>query len=134
MKLPWFRLLCFAAGAAPLIWYNAISEGGARTAARNFGWNAMNGKVNIVAHTLSGDGLFGYLTPELKPASRGNILVLPAVALSLLLAWRNGSGRAALAALLCAFVTWFQMAIGRETGGSVHHAILLWPIPAFLKR
>ena len=37
-----------------------------------------------------------------------------------------------LAALLCGAVIWFQMSIGRETGGAVHHMVLIWPIPQFL--
>ena len=125
-------LAFFVAGIAPLIWYNLITEAATKTAVRNFGWDAMNGKVSIVAHTLTGDGLFGYLTPRPAQAQSANFLLIPAIALAALVAWRGAYGRAVAAALLCAFVTWFQMAIGRETGGSVHHAILLWPIPAFV--
>ena len=29
-------------------------------------------------------------------------------------------------------VAWIQMAINRDTGGSIHHTILLWPLPQFI--
>src|SRR5205823_15091101 len=40
--------------------------------------------------------------------------------------------RAILFALTAMIVAWVQMAITAKAGGSVHHAILLWPLPQML--
>ena len=42
---------------------------------------------------------------------------------------RGGALRAILWALIAMAVAWIQMAITANAGGSVHHAILLWPLP-----
>ena len=40
--------------------------------------------------------------------------------------------RAILFALIAMAVQWAQMAITVGAGGSVHHAILIWPLPQML--
>jgi hypothetical protein len=58
-------------------------------------------------------------------------LLLYAFVLALLLAplARGPALRAILFALLAMAIAWTQMAITANAGGSVHHAILLWPLP-----
>jgi hypothetical protein len=45
--------------------------------------------------------------------------------------WK-ASRKAILFALVFMAVTWIQMALTRNAGGSVHHAVLLWPFPQFV--
>jgi hypothetical protein len=61
-------------------------------------------------------------------------LLLWAFALALLLAplARGSDLRAILFALIAIVVQWAQMAITVGAGGSVHHAILIWPLPQML--
>src|ERR1017187_8515039 len=42
---------------------------------------------------------------------------------------RGDALRAMAFALIALVVAWIQMAIAANAGGSVHHAILLWPLP-----
>ena len=58
-------------------------------------------------------------------------LSLYAFALALLVAplARGHALRAILFALLAMALAWIQMAVTANAGGSVHHAILLWPFP-----
>src|SRR5205823_3206414 len=42
---------------------------------------------------------------------------------------RGGALRAILFALVAMAVAWAQMAVTANAGGSVHHAILIWPLP-----
>ena len=39
--------------------------------------------------------------------------------------------RAARFALVFMVVTWLAMAVTRDAGGAIHHAVLLWPFPQF---
>ena len=57
--------------------------------------------------------------------------MLYAFGLALLLAplARGDALRAILFALLAMAIAWAQMAITANAGGSVHHAILIWPLP-----
>src|SRR5207302_11187398 len=57
--------------------------------------------------------------------------MLYAFGLALLLAplARGAALKAILFALVAMVVAWAQMAVTVNAGGSVHHAILLWPLP-----
>jgi hypothetical protein len=71
-----------------------------------------------------------FAASELAGHPRQN-LFLYAFALALLLAplARGGALRAILFALIVMAVQWTQMAITVNAGASVHHTILLWPLP-----
>jgi 4-amino-4-deoxy-L-arabinose transferase-like glycosyltransferase len=147
--------LAFVLGAAPLIVYNAKNH--LATFRGNFHYDTSDlpHKVLILENTATGYGMFGWLIDEdyqtkapheakgvLETASarisavaghpRHN-LMLYAFALALLLTplARGDALRAILFALIALTVAWIQMAIGGpEVGGSLHHTILLWPLPA----
>jgi len=57
--------------------------------------------------------------------------MLYALALALLLAplARGNALRTILFALIAMAVAWAQMAVTANAGASIHHAILLWPLP-----
>lgn len=143
--------LCFALGAAPLIVYNVNNH---FDTFRGEGYNSQElaAKANALLRTGRGDGLFGWLVSDrpgpsphaaktaLERISQGasrmaghprQSLLIYAFVLALLLAplARGGDLRAILFALITMAVQWIQMAITVGAGGSMHHTILLWPLP-----
>jgi 4-amino-4-deoxy-L-arabinose transferase-like glycosyltransferase len=145
--------ICFCLGALPLIIYNAKNHGA--TFRNNASWETRDipGKARLLAATANGHGLFGWLVLEdwqtyhphqprsaLSGASanlsnlaghpRDN-LTLYAFVLALLLTplARGNALRAILFTLVAMVVAWGQMAVTANAGGSVHHAILIWPLP-----
>ena len=146
-------VLAFALGALPLILYNIHSP--LATFRGNTSWDTSDlaGKGRLLAATAGGNALFGWLTLEdwqtkdpyppngvLEWASvkisalagrPRHALLLYAFGLALLLAplARGHALRAILFALLAMALAWVQMAITANAGGSVHHAILIWPLP-----
>jgi 4-amino-4-deoxy-L-arabinose transferase-like glycosyltransferase len=146
-------VLAFALGALPLILYNI--EKPLATFRGNASWDTSDlaGKGRLLAATANGGALFGWLNMEgwqthnpnpphgaLEVASARisalaghprRSLFLYAFVLALLLAplARGHALRAILFALLAMAIAWAQMAITANAGGSVHHAILLWPLP-----
>jgi 4-amino-4-deoxy-L-arabinose transferase-like glycosyltransferase len=146
-------VLFFALGALPLIVYNI--EKPLATFRGNASWDSSDlaGKGRLLAATANGSALFGWLNSEdwqttdphppdgaLEAVSARisaiagrprHSLVLYAFGLALLLAplARGHALRAILFALLAMALAWIQMATTANAGGSVHHAILIWPLP-----
>ena len=146
-------VLAFALGALPLIVYNI--EKPLATFRGNASWDAseLAGKGRLLAATADGSALFGWLNSEEWQTQnprppRGVLqsisarisalagrprhsLLLYAFGLALLLAplARGHALRAIVFALVAMTVAWAQMAITANAGGSVHHAILIWPLP-----
>jgi dolichyl-phosphate-mannose-protein mannosyltransferase len=144
----------FLLGAWPLLAFNARHAW--PTIRRNASLSAENvpQKAEILERTINGSGLFGFMVndssslppgvPEswLERASTGiadftkepqRNFLFPALLISLLTAplWRS-SRRAILFALVFMTAAWIQMALTKNAGGSVHHAVLLWPFPQFV--
>ena len=146
-------VLAFALGALPLILYNIHSS--LATFRGNASWDTSDlaGKRRLLVATADGSALLGWLNNEdwqthnphlpqgaLEAASARisalaghprHSLSLYAFGLALLLAplARGHARRAILFALLAMVIAWGQMAVTANAGGSVHHAILLWPLP-----
>jgi 4-amino-4-deoxy-L-arabinose transferase-like glycosyltransferase len=146
-------VLGFALGALPLIIYNIHHP--LATFRGNTSWDTSDlaGKGRLLVGTAKGSALFGWLNNEDWQTAQPNVpsgaiasssagisaffghprqsLLLYAFVLALLLAplARGNALRAILFALVALAVAWIQMAITANAGGSVHHAILLWPLP-----
>jgi 4-amino-4-deoxy-L-arabinose transferase-like glycosyltransferase len=145
--------LGFVLGALPLLIYNAKNHW--TTFAGNFHKDTSDlpGKARMLMNTAKGGGLFGWMfdenwqTPQ-PHAPRGidqrlsaNIsslaghprehLLFYAFLLAVLLIplARGDAVRLIIAAILAMAIAWIQMAVNANTGGSVHHTILLWPLP-----
>jgi hypothetical protein len=145
----------FLLGALPLLIYNAghhwVTFSG--NFQRDTTPGAISGKFRMLVETGHGDGLFGWMIDEdwqtpaphaptdaLAVASarisalaghpRRHLLVY-AFGLALLLAplARGTALRTILFGVIAMAVAWIQMAINANTGGSVHHTVLLWPLP-----
>lgn len=145
-------VLSFGIGALPLLLFNAQNHW--ETFRGNFhkDFSDLQGKSRMLMNTLGGQGLFGYMsgedrdTPQPHPPGgivqwiselaghpRHNLMVY-ALALALLLTplARGAALRMILAAMIAMALAWVQMAITAGAGGSVHHTVLLWPLPALI--
>jgi hypothetical protein len=148
--------LAFLAGASPLIVYNLQSRNETVRSTAHFSFEHLPLKVHELDLALNGSGLFGFLAAregegQPKPAipaearfttwvhdrfgDHHSDLFPLAVGLALLAAplwWRTPARKPALFAIVFSTVTFAFMAITRDAGEAVHHAILLWPMPHLL--
>ena len=148
-------VVAFGIGALPLIVYNVDTQG-ATFSGQGFATDDLPGKARLLMYTAQAKALRGWMVDEgwetpLIHAPRGALekaslaissaagrpqqgLLLWAFVLALLLAplARGPDLRAILFALIAMAVQWAQMAITANAGGSVHHAILIWPLPQML--
>ena len=148
-------VLAFLVGALPLLVYNAESHW--ETFHGNFtrDFKDLPGKAQFLLNTEK-KGVFGWLTardwqtpqpqspdgPVESMAARISALagnphdfpLLYAFVAALVAAPLAGRGgiRAILFSLIALAVAWIQMATNASTGGSVHHTILLWPLPELI--
>ena len=126
----------FLVGVVPLLIYNARHDW--RTIRQHAAFSAgdMAQKGDVLKRTINGSGLFGFMVNDsAEQASKGfhQNLLLPALLVAIVAAplWGK-SRRPILFALVFLAVTWIQMALTANAGGSVHHAVLLWPFPQFV--
>jgi hypothetical protein len=148
-------VLGFGLGALPLIIYNAKTHM-STLQGKSFDLSDVSGKARLLRDTARGGPLLGWMlnddwqTPfphapanllqdacrkasELAGRPRQHLL-LYAFILALLLAplARGADLRIILFALIAMAVQWVQMLITVDAGGSVHHTVLLWPLPHML--
>jgi hypothetical protein len=143
----------FLLGALPLVVYNVESRLSTFRSNTTYDAHDVPGKARLLMATANANGLFGWLNNEdwqttaphnptgRIPAVSASIsslaghprhnLMLYAFLLALLLTplARGAALRAILFALIAMTVAWLQMAVTANAGGSVHHAILIWPLP-----
>jgi 4-amino-4-deoxy-L-arabinose transferase-like glycosyltransferase len=146
----------FALGALPLIVYNAAKQG--VTFRSNTSWDTSDlaGKARLLRGTAEGSALLGWLNLEdwqtaqphvphgaIELASakisalgrhtrHGLLFYAFLLALALTPLARGDALRTILFSLVAMIVAWAQMAVTANAGGSVHHAILLWPLPQII--
>lgn len=143
----------FLLGALPLVVFNVDTKLSTFRSNTSYDTHDVPGKARLLMATADSGGLFGWINNEdwqttaphpptgiIHPVSdtisslaghpRHNLL-LYAFVLALLLTplARGGAWRAILWALIAMTVAWLQMAVTANAGGSVHHAILIWPLP-----
>jgi hypothetical protein len=140
-------------GALPFAVYNIQTN--FATFRQNSAWtlSELRGKALLLRVTLDGSGLFGFLVHEdyqvENPIAAQSALdraaywvsdtaglrqgwlpyALAAALVALPFLWKTQARRPMLFALIVLAVAWFQMAITKNAGGSVHHTVLLWPFP-----
>jgi len=138
-------------GVWPLVVFNARHDW--RTVRNNASFSAENldAKATVLLSTVTGSGLFGYMVnvssaePAREPPSwlerastriadfsgrpHRNVM-MPALLIAFVAGlWIRASRRATLFALIFLAGAWTQMALTKNAGGGVHHAVLLWPFP-----
>jgi 4-amino-4-deoxy-L-arabinose transferase-like glycosyltransferase len=147
--------LAFCLGSAPLIAYNIQHR--LETFRANAAYTAddVSNKARLLRATLDGRALFGF-TGRDDPAGHPRVpqssierlsvwlsektggqrinffawaLFIAAILAPLL--WRTPARRPLAFSALAMLIAWLQMALNKNTGGSVHHAILIWPFPTF---
>jgi hypothetical protein len=149
-------VLAFFLGAVPLFFYNWNNNWG--TFRGNFARNTADlpMKMVVLERTFDGSGLFGWMmfedvrtanphppsTAAQKLTDRISTLaghprrsLFPyAFGLALLVAPFAGRRelRIILFAVIAMALAWIQMAINKDTGGTIHHTILLWPLPQLI--
>jgi 4-amino-4-deoxy-L-arabinose transferase-like glycosyltransferase len=146
-------ILGFTLGVLPLLVFNLENQWDTFRGNVSHDTSDIPGKARLLMETAKGAGLFGWMfdegwqTPQ-PHAPRGIIQTASAKISSLaghprhhalfyafLLAVlltplaRGGALRAILFALITMAVAWVEMATNANTGGGVHHTILLWPFP-----
>ena len=145
--------LGFLIGAFPLIRYNVRNNWA--TFRENAAWSAERFpyKTQILTSTLDGSGMFGLATRERwdgpvrppddlaktiftnfwirlgEPRRNAQVFLLILVLLLLPFVWRTPARNAFLFVLVFCSVAWAQMVFTKDAGGSVHHTILMWPLP-----
>lgn len=149
-------VLAFALGALPLIIYNVDNQF-STFRGQDYSAREMGSKARLLAESLRGaGGLMGWMVNEdgqaKMPHAAGNLLEGASaklsslagrprhslqlyafvVALLLIPLARGGELRAILFALVAMAVQWLQMAMVVGAGGSVHHSILIWPLPQMI--
>lgn len=144
----------FLLGATPLIIYNVRNNLETFRGNTKLSTTEIWSKTRSLPHTLDGSGLFGYLIREeaddREQAPRNLVERVSAnirraagsrrqgwlpEALVLVFAclpfWRS-RWKVMAFAMLSALVAWLMMSATTGAGGSVHHVVLLWPVPQFL--
>lgn len=150
-------VVCLSLGAWPLLWFNIREPGATFRFGAERELKSFQDKLHVLRSSLDGSGLFGYIVREdgggasaAQPESAwetwsvevsrtlGPVRATPfpwvTAASLLLLPWlrRTPSRKPLWFALITLAVTWAQMLATGGAGGSVHHAVLLWPWPHFL--
>jgi len=145
--------LAFSLGSAPLIIYNIQHPLETFRANASYDAGDIPNKAHLLRATLDGRALFGFIarddpsghrrTPEsaierlsvgLSEKTGGHRINFFAWAFfgAAILApvlWRTPAWRPLVFSALAMLIAWLQMALNKNTGGSAHHTILIWPFP-----
>jgi 4-amino-4-deoxy-L-arabinose transferase-like glycosyltransferase len=149
-------VFAFCLGALPLIVFNVNNHWETFRGNTTFDFTDLPNKTRLLGNTLNGQALFGWMVAEdheapvprqpatlLERASfslaekanhRRTSFMVYGLILALLLTplARGAELKAILFSLVAMAIAWGQMAITRNAGGSVHHAVLIWPFPHLL--
>lgn len=138
-----------AIGALPLLLFNIQNDWQTFRGPFRRDLTGLADKTRLLADTAGGQALFGYLTsedrdtPQPQPPPRlirriaeaaghprrGWMPYAFGLAVLLIPLARSGALRTTLFAFTALVLAWVQMAGTSYGGGSVHHTILLWPLP-----
>lgn len=142
-------------GGAPLIYYNIAAPMATALKIVSGDNPPMMFKVRTMDGTLNGGGLLGYIVRDvpqgrplqLRPLQRASLwlsaatgsprrsfqqVLLVGCFLALPMMLWSPHRRAALLAALAFLFSWALMLLTTGAGGSLHHTILLWPLPQLL--
>ena len=146
-------LLAFLLGALPLVLYNVDNRVATFRSNTVYESGKIAGKASLLLATADGSALFGWLSNEdwqtasphppagvvqklsagisqIAHRPRHSLMLYAFVAALLLTPLARGAAlRAIFFALIAMAIAWIQMAVTANAGGSVHHAILIWPLP-----
>jgi hypothetical protein len=148
--------LGFLLGILPLLVYNVENRWATFAGNISHDTSDIPGRAHILMETAKGDGFFSWMFDEQwqtpsphRPAGvierssadisslfghprRHSLFYLFVLAVLLTPLARGDALRAILFALIAMAIAWVEMATNANTGGSIHHTILLWPFPAMV--
>ncbi len=129
--LSWRRfalaVVFFAIGAFPVLRYNVRKPAATVQENVKLTFEELRPKSHLLYETLRGYALMEYITYEPKEQQRWTYVPHALLAsMVLLLIWPSRLGWYPIVAGAIAFLL---MAVTRNAGGSVHHLVLLWPLP-----
>lgn len=124
-------LVFFAGGASMLIRYNVRSGGNTWKSTANMSLENLRGKTVHVHHMLDGRALMGFMMNE-DNYLETRFTVMPYVGTAAALAALALRRRALVLPLLAGVLIWLAMAVTKDGGGSIHHVVLLYPLPHWL--
>jgi len=148
--------LAFAIGCLPLLIFNLNNHWDTFRGNFRLDTSGLAGKAKLLAQTADGGGLLGWLTAPNwqtpRPHDPHGLLQMASAKISavagqphrsllfylfvlalLISPWAGRTAhRAIVFCLLAMTIAWLQMALNANTGGSVHHTILLWPLPELI--
>ena len=148
--------LAFAVGALPLLLYNVEHTNVTLGDNAHFSLEQFPVKYRELTGALDGSGLQGYLVAAESRENARQAASFPGrgaawirdrtgphyknlmpyavlLAVPLALVYRKAPGsRAALFAMVCGATTFLAMIVTRNAGTSIHHTVLLWPMPHLL--
>ena len=141
----------FLLGVWPFAVFNARHDWRSIRNNVSFSADGIGNKAEVLRATLDGSGLFGYIVNDSSPQPtkatktwlertstriadlvgrpQSNLVMLVALPIFLIVGLAGPSRRTILFALVFMAVSWILMALTKNAGGSVHHAVLLWPFP-----
>jgi Dolichyl-phosphate-mannose-protein mannosyltransferase len=143
----------FVLGSLPLLIFNDKNHWATFNGNFHKDTSDLPGKARMLMNTAKGGGLFGWMFDEdwqtkvphepkglaqqlsanissLTGHPRGHLLFYAFLLAVALAPFAGPNGMRAIGfALIALAVAWIQMAITANAGGSVHHTILLWPLP-----
>ncbi len=147
-------LVCgFVLGAAPFLYYNQVRKLRTFTANTEVDEQEAFSKLIALDRTFSGSGLFGYLVRDSSVGAPQNLKTWERIPLRIngilgeprdswqhlllafalmaapLLCWASPNRKAAILFVLGGVVTYGLMIGTKKAGGSLHHTVLLWPLP-----
>jgi len=148
-------VLAFLLGCLPLIVYNVRSGWSTFRSNERAGIGNVHDKALILLETLRGQGLFGFLTAEASDTPmphppegllqrtafgvsdflghpRHNLMLYGVVFAVLLAPFAGPDARRAVLFSLGAMAIAWSVMVWFGGAGAVHHAILLWPLPALM--
>lgn len=121
----------FAGGASMLIRYNVRHQGDTwKSTARMSLANISDKQIHVRA-MLEGSSLLGFMVDEDNYLTT-RFTVMPCVFAAAAAAALLLRRRALVFPLLAALLTWLAMAVTKDGGGSIHHTVLLYPLPHWL--
>ncbi len=146
-------VVALAAGALPLIVFNAASHGATATANTRLALASIPGKLGEVEAVFRGDVLFdAIVAPNPGPVPRQPATLIERVSIAIdnqlgpcntrpflfalvlaaigwLFLFRRQQAKILTLLAIASAVAWLQMAANAGTGEGPHHVILIWPLP-----
>lgn len=124
-------IVSFVIGAGPFLCYNLNHPGTTFKQSAHWSTDDFIRKMGNMKRTIDGSALLGWLANLERDQGGWFLWLLVICAFLLPFCWRRPAFRPVVFTIIAFFAGWVQMVFTKSAGGSVHHSILLWPLPQF---